>query len=118
MTVIKLKRAYKAPEQSDGFRILVDRLWPRGLKKTDLPYDLWEKATAPDNDLRRWFHEDPAARWPEFRQKYIAELDTNPATSDLLATVRKNAIVTLLFGAKDVEHNQAVVLRDYLLKHL
>lgn len=118
MTEIKLKRAYENAETGDGLRILVDRLWPRGLKKTDLPYGLWDKATAPSNDLRRWFHENPVARWPEFQKKYTAELNANPAAPELIATIRKHAVVTLVFSAKDTEHNQAVVLRKYLLKHL
>lgn len=118
MTEIKLKRAYENAETGDGLRILVDRLWPRGLKKSDLPYDLWDKAAAPTNDLRRWFHANPAARWPEFQKQYTAELEANPAVPELIATVRKHAAVTLVFGAKDIEHNQAVVLREYLLNHL
>lgn len=118
MTVIKLKRAYDTVTPADGFRILVDRLWPRGLKKADLPHDLWDKDTAPTNELRKWLHENPAERWPEFQQKYTAELDANPAAPELVKTVKKHSTVTLVFGAKDTAHNQAVVLQQYLQKRL
>lgn len=118
MTEIKLKRAYDAATPADGFRILVDRLWPRGLKKEDLPYDLWDKDTAPANELRKWLHENPAEHWPEFQQKYTAELDANPAALELLQTVKKHPTATLVFGAKDTKHNQAVVLQQYLKKRL
>lgn len=118
MTKIQLKRTYDAPAPNDGFRVLVDRIWPRGLSKAQMPHDLWAKQLAPSNELRKWFHENQAERWPEFRKKYIAELEANPDLPDLIAAIRKHATVTLLFAAKDVEHNQAPVLRDYLQKRL
>lgn len=118
MTEIKLKRAYEEYQDGDGFRILVDRLWPRGIKKEALPYDLWAKEIAPGNDLRKWFHEDPEVRWPGFEKRYIAELDSSAYTSEFLNLVKRHKVVTLLFGAKDTEHNQASVLKTYLEQKL
>ena len=116
---ISIKRVYGEPVQDGSTRFLVDRLWPRGIKKEDLPVDGWLKEVAPTDELRHWFGHAPA-RWSEFRSRYQAELDANPAAwQPILAAARKGP-VTLLFGARDEEHNQAVVLRDYLaprLKH-
>ena len=108
---IKLKRVYEEPSLEDGFRILVDRLWPRGLTKEKAGVDLWLRELGPSTELRHWFAHDPA-RWDEFRRRYAAELRTKP---DLLAQITQHpGPVTLLFGAKDAEHNQAVALREYL----
>lgn len=107
---IKVKRVYEKAERSDGKRILVDRLWPRGVKKTAI--DLWLKEVAPSDDLRNWFHhEEP--KWSAFRSKYRKELSAN---KDAVAELRKAAkgTATLLYGAKDEAHNQAVVLAEYL----
>ncbi|HEY2034175.1 MAG TPA: DUF488 domain-containing protein [Rhizomicrobium sp.] len=107
---IKIKRVYEPAEKSDGKRILVDRLWPRGVKKTGI--DLWLKDVAPSDDLRNWFHhEEP--KWSEFRSRYRKELSAN---KDAVAELRKAATgtTTLLYGAKDETHNQAVVLAAYL----
>lgn len=107
---IKIKRVYEKPERSDGKRILVDRLWPRGVKKDAI--DLWLKDVAPSDDLRNWFHHEER-KWSEFRRKYRKELSVN---RDAVAEFRKAAkgTATLLYGAKDEEHNQAVVLAEYL----
>ncbi len=109
---IKLKRAYEAPAKSDGERILVDRLWPRGLSKDQASIDHWLKEVAPSNELRQWFGHDPE-RWPEFQKRYRAELKDNPALAGLRTLTRKGT-VTLVYAAKDELHNQAVVLKQTL----
>lgn len=109
----QIKRAYDDAQPADGARVLVDRLWPRGIKKEALDLDLWCKDIAPSPDLRKWFGHKPE-RFAEFTKRYTAELDANPAMQDLLDLAAKHPTVTLLYGAKDREHNQAVVLRDYL----
>ncbi len=110
---IRLKRAYETPEPGDGFRILVDRLWPRGVSRDSARIDLWLKDIAPSTSLRKWFGHDPL-KWQEFKTRYFAELDNNPQSVDqLLAQVRRDT-VTLVYGAKDKEHNDAVALREYL----
>jgi uncharacterized protein YeaO (DUF488 family) len=110
---IRIKRVYEEPTKDDGKRILVDRLWPRGLTKEKARVDLWLKDVAPSNELRKWFAHDPK-KWPEFKRKYVEELKTQAAP---LATLRHEASqgpVTLLYGARDEEHNEAVVLLDLL----
>ncbi len=111
---IRLKRAYQPAAADDGARILVDRLWPRGLKKSDAAIDRWLKDIAPSTALRKWFAHDPA-RWPEFRRRYAAEIRRHP---DLLAELRviaRKGPVTLIFSARDELRNDAVVLRNVLL---
>lgn len=113
MPTIALKRAYDKPARRDGIRVLVDRLWPRGIKKEDLRLDTWAKALAPSTDLRKWFAHDEA-KWPEFRKRYRAELAAAGATEiirGLLASAKRVKTVTLLYGAKDQKHNEAVILR-------
>ena len=112
MTRILLKRAYEPPAKTDGTRVLVDRLWPRGLTKTKASIDLWLKDAAPSTELRKWFGHDPA-KWPEFQKRYRAELKGNPALSELEALSRQGDI-TLIYAAKDQLHNEAVVLRQIL----
>ena len=112
---IKLTRVYEQPAKSDGIRILVDRLWPRGLTKEKAHVDLWLKEVAPSDDLRKWFAHDPA-KWPEFRARYKAELKHNRAQLTLLKQAVAKGPATLLYGAKDTEHNEAAVLQD-LLNH-
>lgn len=103
--------------RTEGARVLVDRLWPRGISKADLALDLWAKEAAPSDALRRWFGHDPA-RWEEFVRRYREELDARPeAVEDLLALARKGP-VTLIFGAHDEAHNNAVALRDWLAERL
>lgn len=111
--MIKLKRAYDPPEQADGFRVLVDRIWPRGVKKEELALDLWLKEVAPSSSLRKWFGHDPH-KWPEFRLRYEAELKEK---GELIASLKEKSdqdTLTLVFSAKDVEHNNAVALKRYL----
>ena len=113
-TTIKLKRAYQAAADTDGFRVLVDRLWPRGVSKDDAAIDLWLKEIAPSDELRKWFGHD-AEKWPEFRTRYFKELDgLDYALAPLVDACMQHDTVTLVFGAKDTEHNNAVALRDYL----
>lgn len=110
---IKLKRVYEAPRHEDGLRVLVDGLWPRGLSRRAVSADLWLKEAAPSGALRRWFGHDPR-RWKGFCRKYRAELAQRPEILDLLEDLRRRAPLTLLFGARDEAHNNAVVLRDVL----
>lgn len=111
--MIQLKRAYDAPAANDGARFLVERLWPRGVRKADLPLDGWLKDVAPSTELRRWFAHDPR-KWPAFRRRYLVELRRKaPALEPLLAAAR-NGPTTLVYSARDTEHNAAVVLRDHL----
>ncbi len=111
--MIAIKRVYAPYNKSDGTRILVDRLWPRGLSKQEAHIDVWLKDIAPSDDLRKWFNHDPA-KWPEFKKRYRAELKANDtAVSELKGRIA-DGHATLLFGAKDADHNQAVVLQDYL----
>jgi len=111
--VIHLKRAYEPPSPEDGFRVLVERLWPRGLKKTDAALDLWLKDIAPSPELRRWFSHDPA-RWEEFCRRYWAELREHPDAVKLLQVKLRQGRVTLVYGSKDEEHNAAVALKKFL----
>ena len=113
MATFSLKRAYEAHQRSDGRRYLVDRLWPRGIAKADLAIEDWLKDVAPTQALRRWFNHDPK-KWDEFRRRYFAELDAHPDTWKPLLTAAAKHHVTLLFGAKDTEHNNAVALAQYL----
>ncbi len=110
MSEVRVKRAYDPPAPDDGLRVLVDRLWPRGLKRDEARIDLWLKDVAPSAGLRRWFGHDPA-RWAEFQVRYRAELAGNAALQELLGIVKQGRRVTLLFGARDAEHNNAVVLQ-------
>lgn len=115
--MIKLKRVYDPAEPSDGKRFLVERLWPRGVRKDALPLDGWLRDVAPSDELRRWFHHDPA-RWEDFQQRYWAELETKPETWKLLVEAARQGDVTLLFSARDTEHNNAVALKAFLESRL
>jgi uncharacterized protein YeaO (DUF488 family) len=110
---IRLKRAYTAAADEDGTRVLVDRLWPRGVSKEKARLDLWLKAIAPSTELRKWFNHDPA-KWREFRQRYTQELEDNPEAVKRLLDLADAGRVTLIYGAKDEMHNEAVVLKEYL----
>ena len=111
---VKLKRAYEPPTPDDGTRILIDRLWPRGLKKTDAAIDQWMKVIAPSTELRKWFGHDPE-RWQEFRRRYRSEVQEHPEELDRLRTLAQHGQITLVFSAHDEAHNDAVVLRELLL---
>ena len=113
MNNIRIKRVYEEPDASDGMRILVDRLWPRGLTKEKASVDLWLKDVAPSTELRKWFAHDPA-RWAEFRSRYLEELKRNKEQLSLLRQEAAKGTVTLVYGAKDQQHNEAVVLQKLL----
>jgi uncharacterized protein YeaO (DUF488 family) len=113
---IRVKRAYRAARRSDGVRILVDRLWPRGLSKDRFRLDQWAKDLAPSTELRHWFNHDPA-RWDEFRQRYAVELDSQQQAVKALLACAIEGPVTLLYAAKDEELNNAVALKAYLENH-
>lgn len=111
--MIKTERVYENPDPRDGARFLVERLWPRGMRKEDLPLDGWLKDVAPSTDLRRWFAHDPA-KWEEFKRRYFAELDDYPAAWQPLAQAARHGNLTLLYSARDTQHNNAVALKEYL----
>lgn len=113
MSNIQIKRVYDEASESDGKRILVDRLWPRGVSKERAKLDLWLKEVAPSNELRRWFNHDPM-KWDEFQARYRDELKANPTAVDKLRKASEAQKLTLLFGARDEEHNEAAVLQAYL----
>ncbi len=110
---IALKRAYDAPAVEDGYRVLVDRLWPRGVSRTDAALDLWLKEAAPSDTLRRWYHANPA-EWIEFRRRYLAELEHHREALQDLAERATHEPVTLVYSSRERERNNAVVLREYL----
>jgi len=113
---VKLKRAYESPAAGDGKRVLVDRLWPRGVKKTEAAIDYWMKELAPSTELRKWFGHDPA-RWDEFRRRYAAEIHEHRDELHQLRNLMQRDAVTLVYSAHDEAHNDAVVLREILLRH-
>jgi uncharacterized protein YeaO (DUF488 family) len=115
--MIRIKRVYEPVGSKDGIRILIDRLWPRGIGKNELRLDSWYRDVAPSNQLRKWFSHDPA-RWDEFKKRYFAELDSNLTAWSSLADLARSGNMTLLYSAKDEEHNNAKALRDYLESRL
>ena len=115
--MIRLKRVYEPPGRDDGRRFLVERLWPRGMKKESLAMEGWLKDVAPSNDLRQWFGHDPA-KWEEFQQRYAAELESNPAALEPLLEAAREGTVTLLYSAHDREHNNVQTLKSFLNKRL
>jgi uncharacterized protein YeaO (DUF488 family) len=115
--MIAIKRAYDDVEDSDGRRFLVDRLWPRGVRREALQIETWLNDVSPSPDLRKWYGHD-VARWPEFRERYTAELEANPEGWQPLLEAARDGTVTLIYGARDTEHNSAAILRDVLTRHL
>lgn len=115
MVAIRIKRVYETPAEADGTRVLVDRLWPRGLSRQAAHIDTWLKGIAPSDALRRFFGHDPA-KWPEFHKRYLRELAHNPHIDELRAMLRSGRPVTLLYAAKDSAHNNAVVLHEMLMR--
>lgn len=111
--MVRTKRVYEPPAKEDGKRFLVDRLWPRGVKKELLQLENWLKEVAPSNSLRRWFSHDPE-KWSEFQRRYRAELASRPETWKPLLEAARTGNVTLLFSARDLVHNNAIVLKDWL----
>ncbi|WP_125544683.1 DUF488 domain-containing protein [Levilactobacillus lindianensis] len=117
---IKCERIYTKPADLNGYRVLVDRLWPRGISKVNAQLASWEKEMGPTTELRKWFNHEPE-KFPEFKKRYVAEIEANealPAFLDLIAEQLPDQDVILLYGAKDEEHNQAIILKEFLLKHL
>ena len=114
--MLKLKRVYDAPSPQDGLRVLVERLWPRGLTKKRAAVDLWLKDVAPSPELRKWFGHDPA-RWEQFQKRYAAELKQTKEAVKLLKQKSKEGTVTLVYAARDEEHNGALVLKQFLRGH-
>jgi uncharacterized protein YeaO (DUF488 family) len=115
--MIQVKRAYDPPSPDDGSRFLVDRLWPRGVKKEDLPLEGWLKDVAPSNELRRWFGHDPH-KWSEFQERYWGELEDKPEAWRPLLDALKQGEVTLIYSARDTEHNNALALKTYIEQHM
>lgn len=115
--MISLKRAYDAASTRDGRRFLVERLWPRGVKKASLPLNGWLKDVAPSTELRKWFGHDPA-KWKEFQHRYRAELQHNPQSWTPLLEAARKGTITLVYSSRDAEHNNAVVLKEFLESHL
>jgi len=111
--MLYVKRIYEVPKTKDGTRYLVERLWPRGMKKENLKMDAWLKEVAPSSELRRWFGHD-LAKWDEFQRRYRAELDENPGAWKQLLEAARQGNVTLLYSARDTEHNNAIVLKASL----
>ena len=116
MATIKIKRAYEPASPADGYRIYIDRLWPRGLSHETFHYDYWDKEISPSTELREWFHEDPSDRWDEFEKKYKDELLANPAFDQLKTLVKSKPVVTLLYSSHDETHNNALILQSLLEK--
>lgn len=116
--MIRLKRAYEPPAPEDGTRVLVDRLWPRGVSREDVELDAWTKEAAPSGELREWFDHDPE-KWEEFRERYRRELEEEDEKRDAverLLEAHRGGELTLVYGARDTEHNNAVALREHLLE--
>ncbi len=115
--MVKVKRVYEGAESADGTRFLVERLWPRGMKKESLKMEAWLKDAAPSDDLRRWFAHDPL-KWKEFQKRYRAELAANPNAWSPLLEAASHGTITLLYSAHDTEHNNAIVLQSFLEQRL
>lgn len=114
MVEIKLKRVYEDYSENDGFRVLVDRLWPRGMKKEYLHYDLWAKDITPSPALRKWIHEDVQNRWADFERLYTKELGESPAVAEFVEEIRTKKVITLLYASREPLHNHARILKAYL----
>lgn len=115
--MLKTKRVYESAKTSDGVRFLVERLWPRGIKKEELKMKAWLKDVAPSPELRKWFAHDPD-KWREFQKRYRAELKSNPEAWKPILEAAKQGDVTLLYSARDTEHNSALLLQQFLEEHL
>ena len=113
--MINIKRIYEPYSEKDGYRILVDRLWPRGIKKETAHIDIWLKEIAPSAELRKWFNHEPE-KWKSFLLKYKAELKGSAFLTELKTLIKKHATITFLYGAKDEQHNQATALKNFLAK--
>ena len=114
MTRIRIKRVYEPAAPDDGCRVLVDKLWPRGVRKDALHYDVWAKEITPSPELRTWYHADPQTRWPEFRRRYLEELRGSQAVREFVRRIAGNETVTLLYASKNAAENHALVLQEFL----
>ena len=114
MVKILLKRIYEEPSEADGYRILLDRLWPRGLKKEDAKFDEWRKDITPSKELRQWFHEDKDRHWEVFQGRYGMEIKQNPDFIPFLLEIEKHPVVTFLTAAKDVQHSHLPILKEVI----
>jgi uncharacterized protein YeaO (DUF488 family) len=115
--MIQIKRVYDKAEKTDGTRLLIERLWPRGVRKDSLPLSGWLKDAGPSTELRKWFSHDPA-KWKEFQKRYFAELRANPAAWQPIIQAAHQGTVTLIYSSHDTEHNNAVALQEFLKRHL
>ncbi len=113
---IQIKRAYETASETDGTRVLVDRLWPRGISKERAHIDYWLKEAAPSTELRQWYHHDPE-KWDEFKKRYYQELDSHPDVIEQLKKIVNQGRVTFIFGSKEETHNNAAALKEYLAQH-
>lgn len=118
MTTIHIKRIYDKPSPNDGFRIFIDKIWPRGMSKDEVKYNLWAKDITPSIPLRKWFHEDPDSNWNGFEEKYTHELQTSPAVKTFVNKIKNEKNITLLYGSKNSVENHALILQNYLEKVL
>jgi len=114
---IKTKRIYEGYSEDDGFRVLVDRLWPRGLKKEEAKIDLWANYIAPSDELRKWYSHEPS-KWEEFKSRYWKELENNPKVKEFIEAIKKHSKVTLLYSSKEKVLNNATVLKEFIEKNL
>ena len=115
--MIKIKRVYEEYDVTDGTRVLIDRLWPRGVRRASAKVDIWMRDVAPTTELRKWFSHDPE-KWTEFEKRYLRELSNSAALDKLVALARSNSVITLIYATHDEEHNSAVVLKRLLEKKL
>ena len=113
-----IKRVYKPEEKNDGYRVLVDKLWPRGFSKASLHCELWAKDIAPSTPLRQWYHQNKSEHWDEFSMRYIKELENSSAVEEFINSIRGKQIVTLLYASGNAAENHALVLRDFLERKL
>ncbi len=116
MAQIRIKRVYEAAAPGDGCRVLVDKLWPRGVRKDALHYDIWARDLAPSAELRTWYHADPEGRWKEFRRRYTDELHASQAVREFVRNIGDADTVTLLYASKNAAENHALILQKYLQK--
>lgn len=114
---LRIERIYGSSPNDGEFRVLVDRIWPRGISKEKAKIDYWAKDIAPSTELRKWFDHIPE-KYPEFHKKYLAEITKNPAVNELIKEIKNHKSVVILYGAKDEKHNQAVVLKEYLKQNI
>ena len=114
MATVNIKRIYDKPSPNDGYRVFIDKIWPRGMTKNEVKYNLWAKDIAPSIPLRKWFHEDPDSNWHEFEEKYTHELEISPSVRQFIDKIKNEDKITLLYGSRNAVENHALVLQSYL----